>query len=63
MIEQLINLAWNPLLPTINNDIMNNRFVVHDGPMLYPVSYLPLFATQHLPSLAGEQNPLDTPPI
>ena len=49
MIEQLFDLTWNSLLSTIYNG-MTNRFVVHNDPMLYPGSYLPLFAPQHLPS-------------
>ena len=54
MIEQLFDLAWNSLLSTVNNG-MTNSFVVHDGHVLYSVSYLPLLATQHLPRLAGDQ--------
>ena len=39
----------------MNNEITSNRSVVRDESMLYPLSYIPLFATQHLPSPAGLQ--------
>ena len=61
MKEQLPNLIWIFPLRANNNYINAIWCIVHNQPMLYPVSCLLLFTIQHLPSLAGENFLWTTP--